>query len=83
MTTTANSPYLASVHALHAIAALAQAPLRFGHSVRILRDGALAFPAMLAVIRSARESVCFENCSAVPISVASRIAFSTQQSART
>ncbi|MBI1723252.1 MAG: cardiolipin synthase ClsB [Gemmatimonadetes bacterium] len=62
MTTLANSsPRLASARALLDLAALAQAPLRYGHSVRILRDGALAFPAMIAAIRSARRSVCFEN----------------------
>jgi cardiolipin synthase len=58
---TANSPRLASADALLQIAALAQAPLRFGHSVRALVDGAMAFPAMLAVIRSARQWVVFEN----------------------
>lgn len=47
--------------ALERIAAIAQAPLRRGHYVRVLRDGALAFPAMLALIRAARRSVCFEN----------------------
>jgi cardiolipin synthase len=29
--------------------------------VRVLRDGALAFPTMLAAMRAARTSVCFEN----------------------
>ncbi len=53
--------WLASDEALQAIAAIAQAPLRRGHHVRVLRDGALAFPAMLALIRAARRSVCFEN----------------------
>ena len=62
MTAPANSPlHLASVHALLELAALAGAPLRYGHMVRILRDGALAFPTMLAAIRAARASVCFEN----------------------
>lgn len=62
MTITANStPHLLSDEALERIAAIAQAPLRRGHYVRILRDGALAFPAMLAVIRAAKRSVCFEN----------------------
>ncbi|OGU02426.1 MAG: hypothetical protein A2085_07460 [Gemmatimonadetes bacterium GWC2_71_10] len=61
MTGTANSPLLASAEALLQIAALAQAPLRFGHSVRVLMDGAMAFPAMLAVIRSAQQWVVFEN----------------------
>lgn len=62
MTTLANSSArLASARALLDLAALAQAPLRFGHRVRILRDGALAFPAMIAAIRSARRSVCLEN----------------------
>ncbi len=62
MATLANSsPRLASGHALLELAAIAQAPLRYGHKVRILRDGALAFPAMLAAIRMARRSVCFEN----------------------
>jgi len=53
--------WLGSDEALTAIAALAQAPLRRGHHVRILHDGALAFPAMLALIRAAKRSVCFEN----------------------
>jgi cardiolipin synthase len=62
VTSTANSsPRLASARALLEIAAIAGAPLRYGHAVRILRDGALAFPAMLAAIRAARRSVCFEN----------------------
>lgn len=61
MTLAANISSLASADALVRIAALAQAPLRFGHDVRVLEDGALAFPAMLAVIRSARRSVAFEN----------------------
>ena len=56
-----SSPYLASARALLELAALAGAPLRYGHLVRVLRDGALAFPAMLAAIRAARSSVCFEN----------------------
>lgn len=43
------------------MAAIAHAPLRFGHTVRVLRDGALAFPTMLAMIRAARRTVCFEN----------------------
>jgi cardiolipin synthase len=59
--TLANSPRLADPQALVEIARIAQAPLRFGHDVRILRDGALAFPAMLAAIRTARQSVVFEN----------------------
>jgi len=58
----ANSPpRLASARALLDLAAIAAAPLRFGNGVRVLRDGALAFPAMLAAIRAARSSVCFEN----------------------
>jgi cardiolipin synthase len=62
MTVTANSPArLLADDALERIAAIAEAPLRRGHHVRILRDGALAFPAMLAVIRAARISVSFEN----------------------
>jgi cardiolipin synthase len=62
MTTVANSPsWLASDAALERIAALAEAPLRRGHYVRVLRDGALAFPAMLAAIRAARHAVCLEN----------------------
>lgn len=61
MATLANSSSLAAPQAMEAIAALAQAPLRRGHHVRILHDGSLAFPAMLAAIRSARRSVCFEN----------------------
>lgn len=62
MTTAANSmPHLLSDGALEQIAAIAQAPLRYGHHVRILHDGALAFPTMLAVIRAAKRTVCFEN----------------------
>lgn len=62
MTITANSPSrLLSDGALERISDIAQAPVRYGHHVRILRDGALAFPAMLAVIRAARHKVCFEN----------------------
>ena len=62
MTTVANStPRLMTAEALERISAIAQAPLRHGHHVRILRDGALAFPSMLAVIRAAKQSVCFEN----------------------
>lgn len=62
MTIAANStPYLLSDVALERMSAIAQAPLRHGHHVRILRDGALAFPAMLAVIRSAKHQVSFEN----------------------
>ena len=56
-----SSPPLGSARALLELAALAGAPLRYGHMVRILRDGALAFPTMLAAIRAARASVCFEN----------------------
>jgi cardiolipin synthase len=56
-----SSPTLASAHALLELAAIAESPVRFGNSLRILRDGALAFPAMLAAIRTARSSVCFEN----------------------
>jgi len=62
MTTTANPPcWLASDDALQQIAAIAAAPLRRGHHVRVLRDGGLAFPAMLALIRAAHRAVCFEN----------------------
>jgi cardiolipin synthase len=62
MTITANSPSgLLSPGALERISAIAQAPIRYGHHVRILRDGALAFPTMLAMIRAAKRSVCFEN----------------------
>ena len=57
----ARSPRLASPLALLELAEIAAAPLRYGHAVRVLRDGALAFPAMLAGIRAARQSVCFEN----------------------
>jgi len=56
-----SSPPLASARALLDLATIAESPLRFGNGVRILRDGALAFPAMLAAIRAARSSVCFEN----------------------
>jgi cardiolipin synthase len=55
------SPRLASPHALLELARIAEAPLRYGHAVRVLRDGALAFPAMLAGIRAASRSVSFEN----------------------
>jgi cardiolipin synthase len=57
----AASPRLASPLALLELSEIAAAPLRYGHAVRVLRDGALAFPAMLAGIRAARRSVCFEN----------------------
>jgi len=56
-----SSPRLASPRALLDLAQIAAAPLRYGHAVRILRDGALAFPAMLAGIHAAHASVCFEN----------------------
>jgi len=55
------SPRLASPLALLELAEIAAAPLRYGHAIRVLRDGALAFPAMLAGIRASRRSVCFEN----------------------
>jgi len=55
------SPRLASPRALLELAGIAAAPLRYGHAVRVLRDGGLAFPAMLAGIRAAQRSVCFEN----------------------
>ena len=55
------SPRLASPRALLELAGIAAAPLRYGHAVRVLRDGALAFPAMLAGIRAAKRSVSFEN----------------------
>ncbi len=55
------SPRLASPRALLELAGIASAPLRYGHAVRVLRDGALAFPAMLAGIRAAQRSVSFEN----------------------
>lgn len=61
MVLTSNTPRLLERDALERMAAIAEAPLREGHDVRILRDGALTFPAMLAVIRAARRSVCFEN----------------------
>jgi cardiolipin synthase len=62
LTATANSsPRLASPRALLDLAAIAAAPLRYGHAVRILRDGALAFPAMLAGIHAAHRAVSFEN----------------------
>jgi cardiolipin synthase len=62
MTITANprSPLLAD-ESLERIAEIAEAPLRRGHHVRVLRDGALAFPAMHALIRAAKHTVCFEN----------------------
>ena len=56
-----SSPRLASPRALLELAAIAAAPLRYGHAVRVLRDGGLAFPAMLAGIRAAKQSVSFEN----------------------
>ncbi len=43
------------------LARRASAPLRPVTETRLLRDGAEAFPAMLAAIREARESVRFEN----------------------
>ena len=55
------SPRLASPRALLELAGIASAPLRYGHAVRVLRDGGLAFPAMLAGIRAAQRSVSFEN----------------------
>ncbi len=55
------SPRLASPLALLELSEIAAAPLRYGHAVRVLRDGGLAFPAMLAGIRAARRSICFEN----------------------
>ncbi len=55
------SPRLASPLALLELSEIAAAPLRYGHAVRVLRDGGLAFPAMLAGIRASRHSVCFEN----------------------
>lgn len=62
MSTPANpSPRLASPRALLELAAIAAAPLRYGHAVQVLRDGGHAFPAMLAGIRAARNTVCFEN----------------------
>ena len=62
MTITANSPArLLADESLERIAEIAQAPLRRGHHIRILRDGALAFPTMLALIRAAKVGVCFEN----------------------
>ena len=62
MTITANSPSpLLTDESLERIAEIAQAPLRRGHHVRILRDGALAYPAMHALIRAAKRTVCFEN----------------------
>lgn len=61
MTLTANSPRLASAQSLLQIATLAQAPLHYGTAARVLVDGAMAFPAMLAVIRSAQRSIVFEN----------------------
>jgi phosphatidylserine/phosphatidylglycerophosphate/cardiolipin synthase-like enzyme len=39
----------------------ASAPAREVHEVRVLRDGEEAFPVMLDLIRSARQSVRFEN----------------------
>jgi len=43
------------------IAAVARAAARAAPSVRVLRDGAEAFPAMLELIASARRQVLFEN----------------------
>jgi cardiolipin synthase len=61
MATVANPIPLASAPAMEQIAVLADAPLRRGHHVRILHDGALAFPAMIAAIRAAEHAICFEN----------------------
>jgi cardiolipin synthase len=55
------SPRLASARALLELAEIAAAPLQYGHAVRVLRDGGLAFPAMLAGIRAAKYNVAFEN----------------------
>ena len=55
------SPRLASPLALLELSEIAAAPLRFGHAVRVLRDGGQAFPAMLAGIRAGKRSVFFEN----------------------
>jgi cardiolipin synthase len=55
------SPRLASPRALLELAEIAAAPLRYGHAVRVLRDGGLAFPAMLAGIRAAKDTIRFEN----------------------
>jgi len=60
MTANSRSKLLAD-ESLERIAEIAQAPLRRGHHVRILRDGALAYPAMHALIRAAKQAVCFEN----------------------
>ncbi len=61
MISAAVSPRLASPLALLELSEIAAAPLRYGHAVRVLRDGGQAFPAMLAGIRASRHSVCFEN----------------------
>ena len=61
MTTVANSKSLREPWAMAAIAEIATAPLRHGQHVRVLHDGALAFPAMLAAIRAAQRTVCLEN----------------------
>ena len=55
------SPRLAAPRSLLELARIAAAPLRYGHAVRLLRDGAQAFPDMLAGIRAATHRVCFEN----------------------
>lgn len=55
------APALLAPEALDEIARIAQAPIRRGHDIRILRDGALAFPAMIALIRAAKQQVSFEN----------------------
>jgi cardiolipin synthase len=52
---------VAAPRALLELARIAAAPLRYGHAVRILRDGGLAFPAMLGAMRAAQRSVAFEN----------------------
>jgi len=57
----APSPRLASPRSLLELARIAAAPLRYGNAVRLLRDGAQAFPAMLAAMRAAATRVCFEN----------------------
>jgi cardiolipin synthase len=56
-----SSPRLAAPRALLELAQIAAAQLRYGHAVRVLRDGGLAFPAMLAGIRTAGRKVSFEN----------------------
>jgi len=52
---------LASSRTVSELSEIARAPARPVSGVRVLRDGAVAFPAMLELIESARALVLFEN----------------------